>query len=142
MAVSRRYQVWVDAQGRTTLTLANTTGSLATLFASILAQSNADVLNDVESGLSVNGTPAPTAATYPSVRDSAKLLFVTGAGNAVSLTVPAPVASLFLADGQTVDPAAAATIITDALAALTDEAGNAVVAFQGGFRQPTRSEPL
>lgn len=142
MAVARRYQVWVDAQGRTTLTLANTTGSLATLFAAIKAQSNADVLNDTESSLNVNGAPAPTNAVYPSVRDSAKLVFVTALGNTVTLTVPAPVSSLFLADGQTVDPTAAATIITDALAALTDEAGNAVTAYQGGFRQPTRSEPL
>lgn len=142
LAVVRRYQVWIDANGATTLTLANGSASLTTLIGDIKAQSNADVLNDVENTLFVNGAPAPGVATYQSVRDSAKLVFTTAAGNVVTLTVPAPKSSFFLADQETVDPTAAATIIAAALLVLTDEAGNAVTAFQGGFRQPTRRDPL
>lgn len=142
MSVVRRYQAWIDAQGNTTLTYVNGSAGLTTLVGQIKAVSNADVLNSVEATLNVNGSPGPAAATYPTVRDSAKLMFKTASGNDVTLLVPAPQQSLFLADGQTVDPSAAAALIAAALGVVTDEAGNAVTTYVGGVRQATARQPL
>lgn len=78
--------------------------------------------------------PAPTAAIYAGVTDRAELLFSTAAGGYYKVQVPAPVASLFLADQETVDPTAAATIITEAIASVVTPDGTALTAYVAGTR--------
>lgn len=136
----RLYLVWVDASGFTRLTLVNTTGGAAGLLPSLFALSNAQYLNAVESALSVNPTPAPVAAQYPNVSDAAVLVFQDAAGNQTSLQVPAPLASTFLADQMTVDPAAVATFTAAAIGTLVTASGLPVVAFIGGVRRTTSKE--
>lgn len=126
---------WVDAQGLTSSTQINGSGSLASLQASLLLVSNADYVREFEGTNTPNGSPSPTAATYESVTDQAALWFTTAAGVIVQVTLPAPHSTIFMADQMTVNPAAITAQITAALAVVTDTSGNAVTAFVAGLRQ-------
>lgn len=138
--MSRLYLVWIDASGFTRLTLLNTASGAATLLPSLFALSNADYLNAVENTLSVNGSPSPVTAQYPVVSDSAVLLFQDVAGEQVSIQIPAPKGSVFLADQMTVDPTAVSTLVTAAIGTLVTSSGSAVTSFIGGVRRATSKE--
>jgi hypothetical protein len=127
--------IWVDAAGKTRLTTLRGSASLATVEGDLLAKSNAAIARWWEGASTIPGGAA-TAAIYPSTKDAAELVFSTPTGTTVTVTLPAPIASIFLADGETVDPVAIATLITDCLAVLTDGSGTAVTAYVGGIRRP------
>lgn len=143
----RRYQVWQDVNGHTRLTLINTIDATLVLpdpssgvAAALLAQSNADVLNNAQSTLTVNTTPLPTAATFQRVVDSAELTFTDGSGNLTRLQLPAPKASIFLADNETVDITAIGGIIAAVVGTVVTPAGGTVTSYVAGVRQPTTKE--
>lgn len=79
-----------------------------------------------------------TNAVYPDVADQAVLVFQTGVGTNVTLTLPAPKLAIFLADATTVNPSAIADVIGAALAELVDGAGNPVTTYLTGFRRNVR----
>lgn len=135
--MQQRSIVWVDANGNTTQTLPRGSAVLTALQSALLAASNADVQQWFEGAVTVTVSPSPVVADYISVRDRAKLIFQTAGGTIVTLVLPSPQAGIFLADGQTVDPAnpAVIAIVTAAMAVLVDTAGNPVTIFLGGTRQ-------
>lgn len=111
------------------------------LFAAMQAASNAN-LAIATRGVPAIGTVTPTDTLYGSVQDVAQFVFVTGALNQVPLVLPAPVASVFGAGGQTVDPTDpfAAAVIAAAIGNLSDVGGNAVTAFVSGAKSSRRKE--
>jgi hypothetical protein len=142
--VNRRYMVWVDANGFTRLTLLNGTGSLigpdlTTVQTTLVASSNADVLNSVESGLTVN-VPFPPGGVFRTVGDAAILTFTDAGGSLVDITLPAPLASIFLADGLTVDITQIAAIIGAVVGTVVTPAGGTVTAYVAGLRQTKKGE--
>lgn len=136
---SRLYAIWLDFNGVTRQTVLNSTASAAAVLTALQAKSEAEVLNYVESALS---TPigVAAAAQYQSVKSAATLLFQTGAGTIVRVTIPAPAVGIFLADQQTVDPAQVAAIIAAAVGTLTDISGNVVTSYLGGTLEPARND--
>ncbi len=128
--------VWIDAQGRSRLTTPQANAALTTIQADILAVSNAKVAYYWE-GARTNVGGSPASAQYVSVTDAAVLVFNDAACNEVRLTVPAPLASIFMADEQTVDPTAVSTLIAACLGVLQTGAGGVVTAYIAGYR--TRS---
>jgi class 3 adenylate cyclase len=142
--MNRRYMAWIDANGFTRLTLLNGTGALlgptlTTVQTTLVAQSNADVLNSVENTLTTN-TPFPPGAVYRSVGDAAILTFQDGSGNLVDITLPAPLSSVFLADGVTVDSSAIALIIGSVIGTVVTPAGGTVSAYVAGYRRTRKGE--
>ncbi len=103
--------------------------------AALVAKSNGDVAEDWEGALQVAMAPVTTAAAFQSTRDVASLIFSTVGGTLVTVFLPAPLLSIFLADKETVDATKIAAIIAAVVANVTDAAGNAVVSFVGGTRQ-------
>lgn len=95
--------------------------------------SNAVFRQNWEGPLAVFSAP-PIAAQYQSVTDWAILSFLTSAGNLLTITVPAPIAGLFKADQETVDPVPAAALIAQVIADVVDINGNPVVGYVGGVR--------
>jgi len=134
VALTRRSIVWVDANGFTRQTLPVGNASLAGIQAALQGQSNADVANVFEGALTVNVTPTPVAAPLQSVLDSAQLVFSTTTSSLVTLTLPSPVASIFFADGETVDPAQIAAVIAAAVGTLQTVGGSTATAFVSGTR--------
>lgn len=125
--------VWIDANGRTRMTILKTLAGAAPITSAMQAFQLAALQQIWESAVVLPGTPA-AAGAYQSVGDAAVLLFQTAAGNIVSLTIPAPGIGIFLPDGITVDPANANIIalVAACIGALTDGGGNAVTTFLGG----------
>lgn len=136
MATQKRTTVWVDASGNTIAHNLVTSAGAGAVEASIHSVSNADVQESWEGNLTVNGSPAPVAAQYQGVRDQAVLFFSTAAGSIVKLFVPAPQASIFLADQETVDAANVSVIalVSSVIANVTTPAGVALTMFVGGSR--------
>lgn len=135
----RRYVVWVDANGYTRLALLNGNAGLGAVQAALAAQSNAAPLNCVESALTVY-TPAPPGGVYRTVGDAAILTYQDAGGDLVDITLPAPLASVFLADGQTVDSAAIAAVSAAVIGTVVTGAGNPVTAYVAGTRRTKKME--
>jgi hypothetical protein len=133
MAVRSTY-VWTDAGGRTATMLLTTSGSGATTAAAIAAKSNAAIIQAWGGTLYVAPSPAPTAGTYRDVADVATLFFRTAAGDVVKVAILAPLASIFLADGETVDSTQIAAIISAVLTNVVTSGGAAVTQYVGGLR--------
>lgn len=131
MAAHRTGVVWIDAQGERVLHVLTTTTGGLTLLSDIKAKSNADQSFNWDAAENVI-SPAPVVATYPTVRVTAQLLFTDATGSIAKLYIPAPVSSIFLSDGVTVDPAQVATIISDAIGTLLAGSGLPVTMFLGG----------
>jgi hypothetical protein len=123
--------------GNTRLQTVITAAGDGALAAAAQLVSNGDWL-EYWTGNQTTQAPTTTAAVYQTIYDVAQLTFTTAAGSLVTYNVYAPVSSLFLADQETVDPVAAAALITAALATLEDSAGNAVSAYISGIRIPKR----
>lgn len=138
--MNRAYVVWIDVNGFTRLTFISTTTGASTIFASMLHQSNADWVNFNETGFTTNPTPAPVAAQYQNVSETASLMFTTVSGDKCVLQLPAPKASIFLADQMTVDATAIATLLANCIGTLTNNSGSITNAFIGGIRRPTVKE--
>lgn len=144
MATQTMSVVWVDASGYKGITRINSAAGAGAIVASIIAASNADQLEAWEGTLVVNGAPAPIAASYQPQSARAALAFMCADGTLVTLLVPAPQVGDFLADGQTIDPAApaVAALITACIGALTNAAGSPATAFVSGTLAPGSTTPL
>jgi len=83
-----------------------------------------------------------TVADYESVTDKAVMTFIDGAGQIHRATIPAPVASMFLADGITVNAADAdvvtyVNVVTNTAGHayfISSRGGLAITRFVGGLR--------
>jgi biotin carboxyl carrier protein len=137
MSTQRQSTVWVDAQGKTTARLTTTSAGAVAVVAAIAALSNAAVQETWEGPLTAVAAPTPTAADKISVRDSAELVYSTAAGSLVKVSIPAPQAAIFMADGETVNPAAVAALTALVLANVVTPAGVAVTAYVAGTRAHT-----
>lgn len=139
-ADTTRSTIWVDSSGKTRQTILRGNATLAPVALALAGQSNGDFQRDWEGATVVNPAPAPINATYNSVNDYASLVFTTAAGNLVYVTLPCPVSTIFLADQETVDPVAIATIIAAVVGTVIDGSGAVVTAFVGGFRRSSGRE--
>lgn len=128
-----RYSVWADVQGRTRLSLINSSTTSSTVLSLLSSYSNAGIFATLEGS---NDVLAETGvnAEYSSVSDYVALQFETGAGEIVSLTLPAPDASIFFADGVTVDSSAIPDLIAACVGNLLSPGGGVVTEFVGGIR--------
>lgn len=132
-AVVRMFLTAADAAA------ANTAGS-------DIASTIAPLSNAALQGSSGAYTSTPAANTYGAnaeyerVEDKAVLTFQTAVGSIHRYKVPAPKVAIFLADGETVDPANALVIafVADMLAAGASRDGVALSSFIGGTRDATR----
>lgn len=88
------------------------------------------------------GTSTATDTLYGSVQDTAVFVFVTSALTQVRLVIPAPMSTMFVAGGLTIDPtsALAAAIIAAAIGTLSDVNGNLVMAYVSGTKSSRKSE--
>lgn len=134
MTDTSRSTIWIDANGRTRQTILRGNASLATVESDLLALSNADTQRSWEGPTAVNPAPAPVAATYQNVADYAVLVYTDGT-DLVYITLVAPQASIFLADGETVDPTAIAVLTGHVVGTVLTGSGSAVTSFVGGFRR-------
>jgi hypothetical protein len=135
MATQRMTSAWADAGGHTTAHLLTTAAGAAAVQTAIAAKSNAAVLLSWEGTLVVNPTPSPVNASFPDVFDQAALLFQTPAGSITTIVIPAPMANIFLADGETVDPAQISAIITAVIANTVTQNGTPVTSYVSGYRR-------
>lgn len=140
MADTTRSTIWVDVNGKTRQTIVRGNAPLAAVALALAGKSNADFQRDWEGPTVVNAAPLPINATYTSVNDYATLVFTTAAGNLVYITLPAPQSSIFMADQETVDPVAIATIIAAVVGTVLDGTGTVVTAFVGGYRRSSGRE--
>lgn len=140
-----RSTIWFDLQGRTRQTITRGIDSLiggATLQSvqdDVGALSNADWTRYWQ-GTETNQTPGPPGGTYIAVGDYAELVFAAGDGSQLYLTIPAPLASLFLADGETVDITQITTLISDVTACLITATGAHPTTYVGGIRRAKLKE--
>ena len=137
MALDRRTVVYVDVSGKTTAAYLTGVGSLASIQTEILNVSLAAYQSYWEGPLIKNTHIVPTSGTYQSVRDSAILTFITGAGTLVTLRIPAPDSAIFLADQETVNASAIASLIAACIGNLSDISTNPVTAYVSGTRSPS-----
>lgn len=130
--------VWIDANGFTRLTLVNGNASLSGVQTQLVAASNADVLNSTEATLTVN-PPFPPGGTYRTVGDAALLTFTDGT-NLVNITLPAPLAAIFLADQETVDITQIGAIIAAVVGTVQTASGGVVTGYVAGLRSTKKGE--
>lgn len=135
-----------DAKGNTARVKYNVTGANPTalstaaqaIFTPLVALSTLAVQTSrgaFTTHLTANTYPSPVAQ-YPNVEDKAVFTFGTVVGSLHRIKVPGPLASIFLADLETIDPAnAAVTAFTTAFTSnALDSDGNGIVFFIGGTR--------
>lgn len=134
-----RRTTYVDVQGNSRTAQLLGTASTFLIQSAVLTVSNADYALESEAELFANPTPTPVNAQYQSVLDSATLFFQTSAGTTVQITIPAPRASIFLADGETVNPASVAGVTTACIGVLCDTSGNVVTSYLTGVRARSSS---
>lgn len=125
--------VWADANGDTRATLLTTAAGATAVMNEIQGVTNAVFQQNWEGPLATFSAP-PIAAQFQSVRDWAILTFATSVGGLLTITVPAPIAAMFKADLETVDPAAIAALIAQVISDVVDINGNPVVSYVGGVR--------
>ena len=128
--------VLVDANGVSTIVLLHLTDA-ALLTDGVAAISNgaADWTQYWGSTAEVNPTPTPGTGTYLSVLDVADLYFSAPSGDWSHVVFPSPSDSMFMADGETVDPADPTGVLAALGAILTTAQGEAVTGFAGGMRR-------
>jgi hypothetical protein len=133
--------VWADLTGRTRLTIIKAATNPCTILNAAQAVSNAQVLYNWD-GTIDPAIGTTTAAQYQAVQQWVELMFQTGAGTILRLTVPAPMISAMKADKITVDPANAGIIslVAAAIGNLSDGSGNTAAVYLGGTLQPDRND--
>lgn len=111
--------------------------------AAVIAASQADWVSYWESSVSTN-VPAPAGGPYLALSLRAVLSFICADNTTAVVRVPAPSTAMFLADGQTVDPAAplSAAIITACIGALVSSTGSLATAFISGTLEAGGRQPL
>lgn len=125
--------MWIDANGRTRQTIIKTLTGAATIQANVANCSNSVQHNAWES-FQAGGVGVPVAANMQSVADAASMMFQTGPGGILRLTVPAPKIGIFMPDGVTVNPAdfRVVALVAACIGLLSDGAGNAAALYLGG----------
>jgi len=108
--------------------------------ADLHAMSYADWQKSWAGDVLTNGSPSTSTGAYQNVADYVQLVWLTVAGTLVYLTLVAPSSSIFMADGETVDPTAIAVLATDVIGSLQDDNGNLVASYVGGFRRRSGRE--
>lgn len=131
----RRSIVWVDINGLTRGTLLTGTVALGAIRTALALKSAAAVAQEWEGAFVVNPAPAPSNVAFNSVEDVAILIYATAGSAQIRVTLPAPLASIFLSDGETVDSAQVAAITAAAVGTLTNSQGDVATAFVAGYRQ-------
>lgn len=134
----KRSIAWVDAGGRTRQTILRSSAGAPNTQAQLKLLSNADILDWFEGADHVNAAPAPSTAPYSPVSLFAALNYADAGGNLATVTLPAPHAGIFLADGVTVDSAAIAALNAAIAGEVITAAGNPVVVFIGGILRGKR----
>lgn len=133
----RAVHIWADAQGEQTMQLVVTASGVSSIRTQLLAVSNATIVESSE-GTIVNYSTTPVVGTYPTVRTTAVLQFTDSVGSIGRLLIPAPLSSIFLSDGVTVDPAAITSLISACIGNLKAGNTNPVTNFLGGQLVATR----
>lgn len=135
MTIYLNRTAYADVQGAVrTAQLLGVGMALNTITGQIIAVSNADYVTTSTGVLAVNPAFNPLGLQYISVQDAATLVFATAAGTTVSITIPAPQTSIFMADQETVDPSSVAGVVAACIGLLCDSAGNVVASFLAGYR--------
>lgn len=129
--------IWVDAQGEQVLQLIVTVSGVSAIRTQLAALSNAGV-KETSEGTIATFTPTTAVATYPTVRQTAQLIYRDAAGSLGRLLLPAPVSSIFLSDGVTVDPAAISSLNAAVIGSLLAGSSLPVAAFVGGQLVPAK----
>ncbi len=144
----RQVVEWIDAYGNRWLQTIDSldTGGTDGIVTAIHNLSNAVPFWRAKGPLLIPGG-APVANQWPSLFDRAELqggLNTTAVGTYVKLVIPAPKASLFLADGETVDlvQIGAGSALGNACnAILRGPNGAGLNVFHGGMRDGTAGRP-
>ena len=133
-----RSVVWVDAGGAIGITRITSSAGAAATQAAIVAASHTDYVNYWEGTIVPNPTPTPTPGDYSGVQSRANLIFACADGTAYTVQILAPLRSIFMADGTTVDPTnpLVVSLVTAAIAELTNPAGSPVTALVIGTLGP------
>lgn len=129
----KRSIIWIDVGARTRQTLPLTAAGAGAIMSALKNHSNADVAEWFEGADNFPST-SPINAIYPSVNDIVRLTFATATADRIDLALPAPKASIFLADGVTVDASAIADIISASIGALSNPGGELATSFVSGLR--------
>ena len=127
----KRTVVWQDAANGSTLRTLTTLAGAPLTMAALQMFSNAGIQEWWEQLDNVLST-LPTAAPNPWASQVAYLLFQDNGGLSARLALPAPLASIFLPDGVTVDPTLITPILSAAQAEVVTASGALVTKFQGG----------
>lgn len=123
--------IWVDSQGEQTLNIYVTSSGVSSIRTNIAALSNA-VVAETSEGTIAHLSGTPTVAAFPSVRSNARLHFVSATGSRGSILIPAPVTSIFLSDGVTIDPTAITALIAACVGNLICGDSTVAAMFVGG----------
>src|SRR5215469_10212034 len=132
MSSKRAGLIWVDAQGEQSLNVITTASGVGAIETALQGKSNADIIECWEGPLE-QFSASTVAATYPSNRTVAVLLFQDNIGSGARLYIPSPISSIFDSSGNVVDPSQVTSITSAAIGNLRSGAGNAVTMFKGGF---------
>lgn len=135
MADLTRTTVYVDVNGFTRSALLTTTAGAGGIQTAILAVSDADMLDWWEGTLNINPSPAPVNSPFNSVKDAALLNFATTGTSLLQVTLPAPKASIFFGDLETVNPASIAALIAAVVGTAKTQTGLTATAFVSGTRR-------
>jgi hypothetical protein len=132
--------VWVDAAGLTTMQYYDTDDATGDVIAGDIANlSNAGQLAFWHGDLTVFSPAVIPGGNYQLVGTYALLTYVDSVGNEATIKIPAPLTSIFNADGRTVNPVAIATLSADVIGHVVTSAGFLVTAFKSGVIQGKRS---
>lgn len=146
MAVAKQSYTWRDAKGNTARTSFYIQGANATAqatAANAIFSTMGALTNAAFQSSSGPETAAPTEvvygtnAAYASVEDKAVFTFQTAHGSLHRIQIPAPVAAIFLADGETVDATNTAVVaFTSAFVANACDSDGVTIGFGAfGIRQ-------
>lgn len=116
-----RSVIWLDANGKATITRIRTGTGAGGIMTAVLAAVNADYQMWWESAETANGAPAPAVGQYQGNQPMAQLSFLCADATIATLLLPAPKVSIFMADQETIDPTNA--LVLAIVAAVTAAGG-------------------
>jgi len=133
--------IWTDAMGEKTLNVVRTSTGVGAIEDALQEYSNAG-LTECWEGLDELILTSPSTDAYPTLRVVAKCTFQSATGSTASVYIPAPQTSIFLSDGDTVDPSAIPDLITACVGNLLCGDGTTATMFVGGTIVRTRFSGL
>jgi hypothetical protein len=146
MAVAKQNFTWRDSKGNTarmSFFVNAATAALQAVAANNIFVTIGPLTNAAFQSSSGPETAVPTevvygaSSVYETVEDKAVFTFQTAAGGIHRFQVPAPLEAIFLADGETVDPANTAVVafVAAVIANATNRNGNAIAFGANGVRK-------